>query len=249
MILILARAAPECNVIWTNAADFGRLGVSECRGTRRGRRPLITRIKICGITRQVDAEACVNLGADAIGLMFATGSPRRLDINAARAVAACVPPGLSRVGVFRDNPPDEIGTILEYLELDLLQFHGSETAEECARWEIPWLKAIGMSGGTDPVAVMAEYPEAAGYLLDGHVQGGEGGRGERFDWSRFPKGVERPLFLAGGLTPDNVYEAVRQARPFAVDVSSGVESSPGIKDPRLIEKFVEEVRRANSSEN
>jgi len=209
---------------------------------------LITRIKICGITRQVDAEACVDLGADAIGLVFAPGSPRRLDLNMARAVAACVPAGLSRVGVFRDNPPEEIECTLDHVALDLLQFHGSESAAECARWNMPWLKAIGMAGDRPVPDVIAEYPDAAGYLLDAHEPGGAGGRGERFDWSRFPVGAGRPLFLAGGLTPDNVYEAVRRTRPFAVDVSSGVESAPGIKDARLIEKFVEEVRRANSAE-
>lgn len=201
-------------------------------------------IKVCGITRAGDAAAAGRLGVDAVGLMFAPGSPRRLDLGRAREVIEAVPPFVSAVGVFMDNEADEIEAVLAAIPLDMLQFHGAETPRDCRRWGRRYLKAVPMAGTEDPAAYMARYPDAAGYLLDAFAGGEPGGRGKRFDWSRVPSGAGRPLILAGGLDPGNVAEAVRSVRPWGLDVSSGVESEPGIKDPGLMRTFVEEARRA-----
>lgn len=201
-------------------------------------------IKICGITRSRDAEQAGRLGAHAVGLMFAAASPRLLDLERARAVIEAVPPFVTAVGVFMDNDPGEIETILAEIPLDLLQFHGSEASAECRRWGRRYLKAVPMSGIADPLAYMARYPDAAGFLLDAHASGEAGGKGHRFDWGRVPPDNRRPVILAGGLNPGNVAEAVRAVRPAGLDVSSGVESAPGIKDPALMRTFIEEARRA-----
>lgn len=201
-------------------------------------------IKICGITRPGDAAAAARLGADAVGLMFAPGSPRRLAVARAREVLAAVPPLVSAVGVFMDNEPREIEAILREVPVDLLQFHGSETPAHCRRWGRRYLKAVPMAGNTDPAAFMEGYPDAAGFLLDAFAAGEPGGRGKRFDWMRVPGETGRPIVLAGGLDPGNAAEAVRAVRPHGLDVSSGVESGPGIKDPALMESFIHEARRA-----
>lgn len=201
-------------------------------------------IKICGITRPADAAEAGRLGAYAVGLMFAAASPRALSADQARAVLEAVPPLVSAVGVFMDNDPGEIEAILAEIPLDLLQFHGSESPGECRRWGRRYLKAVPMADGGDPLAYMARYPDAAGFLLDAHAAGEAGGKGNRFDWSRVPSGTGRPVILAGGLGPGNAAEAVRAVRPAGLDVSSGVESAPGIKDPALMRTFIEEARRA-----
>lgn len=200
-------------------------------------------IKICGITRAADAAEAGRLGADAVGLMFAPGSPRLLDVARARAVLAAVPPFVTAVGVFMDNEPGEIRAILEAVHLDVLQFHGAEPPEACRRWGRRYLKAVPMAGHEDPAEYMARYPDAAGFLLDAHGGGEPGGRGKRFDWARVPSGGPAPLILAGGLNPANAAAAVRAARPAGLDVSSGVETVPGIKDPALMQSFIEEARR------
>lgn len=201
-------------------------------------------IKICGITRPEDAEQAGRLGAHAVGLMFAAASPRVLDLERARAVIEAVPPFVSAVGVFMDTDPGEIETILAEIPLDLLQFHGSEAPAECRRWGRRYLKAVPMAGNEDPLAYMARYPDAAGFLLDAHAAGEAGGKGNRFDWGRVPSGNRRPVILAGGLNPSNVAEAIGAVRPAGLDVSSGVESAPGVKDSALMRTFIQEAQRA-----
>lgn len=202
------------------------------------------RVKICGVTTPGDAAEAARQGADAVGLVFAAGSPRELTVERAAAVAGALPPFVAKVAVFRDAPADLIEAVLGDVPVDLLQFHGSESAADCARWNRPWLKAVPMTGETAPADYMARYAGAAGYLLDAFSAAEPGGRGVRFDWERWPLHSRAPLILAGGLTPDNVAEALRRTRPYAVDVSSGVESAPGVKEPALMQRFISEVWRA-----
>jgi phosphoribosylanthranilate isomerase len=203
-----------------------------------------TRIKICGITRRDDALQAAAAGAHAIGLMFYRKSPRYLAVDQAVLIRRALPPFIAAVAVFMDAEADEVRAVAQQLRPDLLQFHGREPADFCAAFGLPYLKTIPMSG-LEPAAYAAQYPSAAGFLLDSHGPGEAGGSGRAFDWSRVPAGLSAPLILAGGLTPDNVAEAVRRVRPYAVDVSSGVESSPGIKDAGLMQAFVKGVQRGD----
>jgi phosphoribosylanthranilate isomerase len=204
------------------------------------------RIKFCGITRPEDAHAAVALGADAIGLVLTRKSIRFAGVERARAIRAALPPFVAAVALFLDDTPEWIAQAIAAVGPDLLQFHGNEDAAACARFGLPYLKAIPMAGGGDVAAAMAAHPQARGFLLDSHAPGEGGGRGVTFDWSRVPAALPRPWILAGGLTCDNVATAVRTVRPYAVDVSSGVESAPGIKDPEKMRRFVAEVARACS---
>ncbi len=206
-----------------------------------------TRIKFCGMTRQVDVDAAVALGVDAIGLILAERSPRRLDIPAARALRAGLPPLVTAVALVMDAPLTQLREILSVVRPQLIQFHGEESDADCRAAGCAYLKVVGMGGGTDAAAAMARHPGAAGFVLDGHAPGQPGGSGLKFDWSDWPAVAPRPLVLAGGLTPDNVFEAVRRLRPFAVDVSSGIESAPGIKCPERMARFVEAVRAADAA--
>jgi phosphoribosylanthranilate isomerase len=203
-----------------------------------------TRIKICGITRRDDALQAAAAGAHAIGLMFYRKSPRYLAVDQAVLIRRALPPFIAAVAVFMDAEADEVRAVAQQLRPDLLQFHGREPADFCAAFGLPYLKTIPMSG-LEPAAYAAQYPSAAGFLLDSHGPGEAGGSGRAFDWTRVPAGLSAPLILAGGLTPDNVAEAVRRVRPYAVDVSSGVESSPGIKEAGLMQAFVKGVRRGD----
>jgi phosphoribosylanthranilate isomerase len=205
-----------------------------------------TRIKFCGITRLQDAKAATDLGVDAIGLVLTRKSPRFIEIALAREIRRSLPPFVTAVALFMDDEPAWIATAIDAIAPDLLQFHGSETAADCARYGRRYLKAVPMGDSVDVTGVMATHPAATGFLLDGHVSGGQGGRGKAFDWSRIPANLQRPVLLAGGLTCDNVGSAIRAARPYAVDVSSGIESAPGVKDPEKMRRFVEEVQRACS---
>ncbi|OOG22332.1 N-(5'-phosphoribosyl)anthranilate isomerase [Thioalkalivibrio denitrificans] len=207
--------------------------------------PPRTRVKICGVTRVEDALAAAEAGADAVGFVFYAKSPRAVSPEVAREIALALPPFMSRVGLFVDAPSETVAAVLQQVPLDLLQFHGSESPAYCGRFGRPYLKAVPMAEGTDPVAYMDAYPEAAGFLLDSHGNGRVGGTGETFDWGRIPRDLRHCLVLAGGLNPDNVAEAVRRVRPWAVDVSSGVEARPAIKDPERIRAFVDEVRRVD----
>jgi phosphoribosylanthranilate isomerase len=204
------------------------------------------RTKICGLTRGADVTAAARLGADALGFVFAA-SPRRLRPEQARELVAEVPPGVLRVGLFMDQEAAAVEAVLTVVTLDLLQFHGREAAGYCGRFGLPYLKAVSMSH-TNPQAVAERYPDAAGLLLDSHAPGGAGGTGRVFDWRR-RVATSKPLWLAGGLHPGNVGEAVREFRPYAVDVSSGVESSPGVKDQDLMRRFIQIVQQQSQVES
>ena len=203
---------------------------------------MITRIKICGITRVEDGLAAAHAGADALGLGFAAKSPRRVTPEQARAIAAALPPFVTTVALFVNATEDEVGRVMAQVRPDCLQFHGEETPEYCRGFGLPWLKAARVKPGIDLLQFAARYAGAQGLLLDAYSPAAHGGTGERFDWGLIPAGLPRPVVLAGGLTPANVGEAVRFARPWAVDVSSGVEAAPGIKDAEKIAAFVKEVR-------
>lgn len=202
------------------------------------------RVKICGITRVEDALAAVAAGADAIGLVFYAPSPRAVTAEQARAIISALPPFVTTVGLFVDMPGEELDSVLATVPLDLLQFHGDESPEACRRHGRPYLKALRIRPGDDVPALIDRYPDASGVLLDTYVPGTPGGTGEAFDWNLVPSAPSRPVVLAGGLTPGNVAEAIRRVRPYAVDVSGGVEASKGIKDPALIRAFIDAVRSA-----
>jgi phosphoribosylanthranilate isomerase len=205
-----------------------------------------TRIKFCGITRMQDAQAAAALGVDAIGLVLTRKSPRFIEVAQARDIRRSVPPFVTVVTLFMDDEPGWIAKAIDAIAPDLLQFHGAERAADCVRYDRPYLKAVPMADGVDVRAFMAMHPAATGFLLDGHASGEQGGRGKSFDWSRIPEKLQRPVVLAGGLTCDNVGSAIRAARPYAVDVSSGIESAPGVKDLDKMQRFIEEVQRACS---
>jgi phosphoribosylanthranilate isomerase len=207
------------------------------------------RIKLCGMTRVEDALEAAHLGADAIGLIFADTSPRRLDIAQAAAIARAMPPFVARVALFLDQDAERVARVLAEVPVDLLQFHGREDAAFCRAFGKPWLKVVPMADVDDVPAFAARYPDAAGFLLDSHGAGAAGGSGRTFDWSRAADAVARlarPVLLAGGLKPENVHAAVTAVKPWAVDVSSGVEASPGIKDHARMATFIDEVRRGSA---
>ena len=207
-----------------------------------------TRVKICGITRPEHARAAAAAGADAIGLMFYAPSPRYVTRDRARAVCAALPPLVSIVGVFANPEPREVEAVVDGLPVDLLQFHGEEPPELCAGTGRPYVKAVRVRTRDDVANAAARYPEARALLLDAHHDALRGGTGTCFDWSLVPRDAGRPIILAGGLTPENVAGAIRLVRPFAVDVSGGVESAPGEKDPARMERFVKEVAGAEARE-
>ncbi|WP_407311317.1 phosphoribosylanthranilate isomerase [Pseudomonas sp. nanlin1] len=202
------------------------------------------RSKICGITRVEDALAAAEAGADAIGLVFYPKSPRAVSIQQARAIIAALPPFVTTVGLFVNASRCELGEILDAVPLDLLQFHGDESPHDCAGFHRPWIKALRVRPGDDLQAACRFYQGACGILLDAYVAGVPGGTGEVFDWSLIPQGLSKPVILAGGLTPGNVAEAIAQVRPYAVDVSGGVEAAKGIKDAARIQAFIQAVQGA-----
>ena len=203
-----------------------------------------TRIKICGITRVQDARAAAQAGADAIGLVFYPPSPRLLGLDQARSLRDALPPLVSTVALFVNPPAEQVRAVLERVRPALLQFHGEETPAFCEQFGVPYLKACRVKPGVDLLEYLRPFSSAAGWLLDSHVEE-YGGVGECFDWSLVPAECSRPLVLSGGLTRDNVGVAIRRVRPWAVDVSSGVESSKGIKDAARIAAFIAEVRNAD----
>ena len=203
-----------------------------------------TRIKICGLTRAQDVRAAVAHGADAIGFVFYASSPRAVSIAQAAELVALLPPFVASVGLFVNATEDDINCVLERVPLQLLQFHGDEAEADCARFGRPWIKAARMRAGVDLVEFASLHPGASGILVDAFVEG-YGGGGKTFDWSLIPRGFGRPLVLSGGLDADNVVDAVRRIRPWAVDVSSGVESDKGIKDTAKIAAFIAGVRDAD----
>lgn len=202
-----------------------------------------TRIKICGITRPEDGLAAARLGAHAIGLVFYRGSSRYVELEAARDIIDALPPLVNVVALFLDPRRQEVERVLAALPVDLLQFHGAESAEFCAGFERRYIKALAMGDNGDAHAQAEAHVKAAGFLLDSHTPDRIGGSGETFDWSTIPADFSRPYLLAGGLSAANVAEAVRRYRPYGVDVSSGVEAAKGIKDPVKMAAFINEVNR------
>ena len=209
--------------------------------------PLRTRVKICGITRAADAEAAVAAGADAIGLVFYEQSPRHVTIEAAAGIAGRVAPFVSCVGLFVDADPDYIRQALDQVALDALQFHGQESGPSCSLYGKPYIKAVRMSETVDLAAEVRAHPGAKALLLDTWVKGAPGGTGRCFDWGRVPEQRAKPLILAGGLRPSNVRQAIARTRPYAVDVSGGVEAAPGQKDPDKMINFIREAMYGEST--
>ena len=202
-----------------------------------------TRVKICGVTRAQDAMKAVELGADALGLVFYDKSPRAVSIDAARAIIQKLPPFVSIVGLFVDPSPKDVAAILHRVSLDLLQFHGDELPSECSAYGKPYIKAIKVKDNIDITAEVKKYASARGILLDTYDPKIPGGTGKVFDWSKIPKQLDKPIILAGGLTPENVWQAITKVRPFAVDVSGGIEIEKGIKD---IDKMIAFMRSVQS---
>lgn len=210
-----------------------------------------TRIKICGLTREADVVGALEAGADAIGLAFPAISRRQIDPATAARLSAVASGAACRVGLFVDAPAGEVAQILDQVELDLLQFHGAESAEYCGQFGVPYMKAHRVRGPQTAATLAAAHPDAAYLLLDAYVEGQPGGTGQQFPWRYWPEDADTVapgLVLAGGLNPANVATAVRQLRPFAVDVSGGVEDGPGLKSRNKIEQFIQEVRRADAGQ-
>ena len=203
-----------------------------------------TRVKICGITREQDALAAVEHGADAVGFVFYARSPRHVSVATAAQIVRALPPFVTTVALFVDAGSDLVARVVDEVGIDLLQFHGDEDPAQCARHGRPWIRAIRMRPETDLPHLQRAYAAGRGLLLDAYRPGVPGGTGATFDWARIPPGLAPRIVLAGGLGPHNVADAVRQVRPFGVDVSGGVEVDKGIKDAAKIQAFIEEVRRA-----
>ncbi|NLR73971.1 phosphoribosylanthranilate isomerase [Leeia aquatica] len=200
-----------------------------------------TRVKICGLSRPEDVAAAAQAGADAIGLVFYPPSPRGVSIAQAAGLLRHVPAFVSTVGLFVDPTEAEVRQVLAQCPLDVLQFHGDESPSFCRSFGRPYLKAVRVKPGLDLLQYAENYADAAGLLLDAWVAGVPGGTGQSFDWSLIPADLPLPLILAGGLDPDNVAEAIGRVKPWAVDVSGGVEREKGVKDPARIEAFMRAV--------
>jgi len=201
-----------------------------------------TRIKICGITRVEDAQLSEQLGADALGFVFCKASKRFIEPAEAKKISDQLAPFVTRVGLFLDAAPSEIDHALNALPAMIPQFHGRETGAECERYGVPYLKAIGLGAGMPSAAELDEYQNAMAFLFDSNEPGQLGGTGHVFDWQKLDQNVGKPVILAGGLNPDNVLAAIEQVRPYAVDVSSGVELSKGVKDHQALRTFIDAVR-------
>lgn len=209
-----------------------------------------TRIKVCGLTRPEQAVACAERGVDAVGLVFYAPSPRAVGVEQARAICAELPPFCQVVALFLDAEPTEVRAALDALPIGLLQFHGREALSYCEQFGRPYIRSVPVDEHAQAAAFEAGYPSARGFLYDSNVAGEAGGKGETFDWSVLERAgcsslAGRAMILAGGLTPANVFDGVVATRPWAVDVSSGVERARGDKDPDLVAQFVARVRAAD----
>lgn len=203
----------------------------------------MTRIKCCGMTRIEDALLAARLGADAIGVVLTARSKRRVTIAQAQAIVRALPPFVTSVALFMDDDAAFVREAIDAIQPDLMQFHGAESDDWCAQFGRRYLKAIAMGEGAAALPSLRRYPGAAGLLLDGHGLGEAGGSGKAFDWSLMPNELTQPLILAGGLTPANVADAIRIAHPWGVDVASGIESAPGIKDAHKLADFIAAARQ------
>lgn len=209
-----------------------------------------TRVKFCGMTRPGDVRLASELGVDAVGFVFAAGSPRRVAPEEARTMRNALGPLVDAVTVFKDNAVEEVREAIRHVRPTMLQFHGAEDDAFCRSFNLPYMKAIAASGDEAAAGetLVLRYPAACGFLFDSHAPGESGGSGRTFDWSRLPTGLTRPFVVAGGLRPDNVFDAIVATLPWAVDVSTGIEDEPGVKDGEMMRQFVAEVRRADCHE-
>lgn len=205
-----------------------------------------TRVKFCGLTRLEDSQRAVELGVAALGFVFDSHSPRAVTAKQAAALAKGVPDSVRTVALFRDASMENVNAVLDGFTPSLLQFHGSEPPEFCAQFGLPFLKAVPMATPQNLPDWTQRFAVARALLLDAHAPGALGGTGQSFDWTMVPQDSPLPIVLAGGLKPENVAQAITMARPCAVDVSSGIESAPGIKDPQKMLRFMQEVRRADA---
>ena len=201
----------------------------------------MTKIKICGFTNADNAREAALAGVDAIGLVFYEKSPRNVDINSAREIVAALPPFVNRVGLFVNSNPSFIDEVLCEVPLDTLQFHGDEGVIDCTQYQMPFIKSVRVSLDTNVTQIADDFSQASALLLDSYNSHTYGGTGEVFDWSLACVEIELPIILAGGLNSDNVAEAIKQVRPYAVDASSGVESEPGVKDVDKIIAFIRQI--------
>ena len=207
--------------------------------------PARTRIKICGLSREADVLAAAQAGADAIGLVFYEPSPRAVTLQRAEALARELPPFMTPVGLFVNAPASRVRAAIERIPNLLLQFHGDETPAQCEAYGRPYIRAARVAEGVDLLDFAARFSRSQAILLDAHVEG-YGGGGKVFDWSLVPHHVNAPVVLSGGLNPANVIDGVLALRPWAVDVSSGVEREKGVKDADAIRRFCEAVREADA---
>jgi len=204
-----------------------------------------TRVKICGITRIEDGLEAARLGVDALGFVFYPKSPRNIDTEAAQAICQQLPGFVTTTALFLNPEEKLVRKVLAEVSIDCLQFHGTESVEFCESFGKPYIKALGVEGAEDIGALFEQYASARSVLLDSHATGAAGGTGKTFDWLSIPEKLRQKIILAGGLTPGNVADAIQQVRPYAVDLSSGVESAPGIKDSELMVRLMDEVKRAD----
>lgn len=202
---------------------------------------LRTRVKICGLTSVGDTKLAVDAGADAIGLVFYEPSPRYVEVEKAAEIASSIPAFVTKVALFVNPDVDYVKRILAKVDIDLIQFHGDESAEFCKQFNKPFIKAIRMQANTDLQAIAEEFNDSLGLLLDAYVAGVPGGTGEQFNWDWIPDDLPIKVILAGGLNADNVQQAINTAKPWAVDVSGGVEQSKGVKSPEKINEFMKRV--------
>lgn len=207
-----------------------------------------TRVKICGITRVDDAIEAANIGVDALGFVFYSKSPRNIELKQAQEIIQALPGFVSSVALFLNPQESLVKQVIAETDIDCLQFHGTESAEFCEQFNRPYIKALGIDGVENIVALCDQYSSSRSVLLDSHGAGKAGGTGATFDWATIPEKLRSQIILAGGLTPDNVAEAIQQVRPYAVDLSSGVEQSAGIKDLKLMARLMNEVKRVDCAQ-
>lgn len=204
-----------------------------------------TRVKMCGMTRYADVQVAVEAGADALGIVFYSNSPRAVSVRQAEEAVKNIPPFVSKIALFVNPDPNEVFDVLDRLPIDAIQFHGDEPPDFCRQFDRPYIKAIRVRPDTDFNSIENAYADASALLLDAYDADQYGGTGQPFNWNLLPDQCKLPIVLAGGLNAANVTQAIEQTRPYAVDVSSGIEASKGIKDPEKIIAFMNEVKRAN----